>query len=122
MTNHMRRRAFATLAAAVLAGSVVTSVASGAAAAPTVCPDSDGWVKVDLVEDGVTSVHVTAPEGMLIAATCVKAGRTVDQVSLDVPVPVVDLVSPGTNRKGVMQAVSHYAVLLVPDDGGPVAN
>lgn len=122
MTNHTHRRALATLVATVLAGSVVTSVASGAAAAPTVCPDGDGWVKVDLTQDGVTSLQVAAPEGMLIAATCVKAGRTVDQVSLEVPVPVVDLVSPGTNRKGVTQAVSHYAVLLVPDDGGPAEN
>ena len=122
MTIDKHRRAFATLAAVVLAGSVITGVASGAAAAPTVCPDGDGWVKVDLAEDGVTNLQVTAPEGMLIAATCVKAGRTVDQVSLEVPAPVVDLVTPGTNDKGIAQAISHYAVLLVADDGGPVAS
>jgi len=122
MTIHMHRRALAALAATVLAGSVVTGLASGAAAAPTVCPDGDGWVKVDLVQDGVTDLEVAAPEGMLIAATCVKAGRALDQVTLETPVPVVGLVTPGTNGKGVAQAISHYAVLLVPDDGGPVAN
>ncbi len=124
MTTQIHRHARAALVAAAAAALTATSLVglgTAAGATPNVCPTADGWVKVDLVEDEVTSLTVTAPEGMLVVATCVKASTEAVVTELGEAVPVVELVSPATNKKGVPQAISHYAVLLVPDDGGPVA-
>lgn len=127
MTTQIHRRTRAMLAAtaaATLAAASLVGLGTAAGATPNVCPHTDGWVKVDLTEDGILSSTVVAPEGMLIAATCVKASTDVVVEDLGEGVPVVELVTPATNRKGEPQAISHYAVLLVPADGGggPVDN
>jgi len=55
----------------------VTALGTAASAAQEVCPHTDGWAKVDLAQDGITSVTVTAPAGTVIVRTCVKAATDI---------------------------------------------
>jgi hypothetical protein len=107
------RRALAAIAIA-FTGALAPTAASGAPQA--VCPSEDGWVKVDLTEDGVTSVEVTAPEGMVVVATCVKAGTGI-ATTVEAPgTTSVVLVTPAVNHKGDPKAISHYSYLVGADD------
>jgi hypothetical protein len=70
----------------------------------------DGTPKID-VDGEDASVEVSAPEGFLIDAYCVKAGTLVEITEVDPPQQTVEIVA--TNGKGV----SHYSVSYVADEG-----
>jgi len=113
-----RSRVLAGIAALTLSttGLVVLGIGAAAAAPAQVCPHSDGWLKVDLTEDGITSLTLTAPEGMVIVGTCVKAATEIAFTVLEPGQVSVVLETPATNHKGILQAISHYAYRLAPDD------
>ena len=65
-------------ASATVALSALGATALGtAASAAEVCPNTGGWTKVDLAQDWITSVTVTAPAGTVIVRTCVKAATDI---------------------------------------------
>ena len=98
------------------AGLVVLGMGAAAAAPARVCPHSDGWLKVDLTEDGITSLTLTAPEGMVIVETCVKAATEIAFTVLEPGQVSVVLETPAANGRGIPQAISHYAYRVAPDD------
>lgn len=117
-----RTRITAAAAAALLVGSIAMS--TGMAPAGAKKPDGpkpgqqvcagfeDGTAKID-VDGDQASVEVSAPEGYLIDAYCVKGGTLVEIVPVDPPQEtIVITVSNGKD-------VSHYSVSYVPDGGGP---
>lgn len=77
------------------------------------CPDGvDGWIKIQPVS-GYEYIY-TAPEGLLVAETCWKAGTTIEYQVIDPPQKTVTIVST------VQQELSHVAVRLV-DPADPTA-
>jgi hypothetical protein len=67
-----------------------------------------GWQpKIETTGDPA-SVTVTAPEGFLIDAYCVKAGQFTEIITVDPPQATVTIQAP------TGQAVSHYQIHLVP--------
>ncbi|MEN5076009.1 hypothetical protein ABE437_19485 [Isoptericola cucumis] len=78
-----------------------------------VCTDGDGWIKVDV--GGEKTEHVvTADEGYLIDAVCVKSSTTMEVTDVEPPRPSVTVSSPSSNKKGQQQAISHVAYHQVP--------
>jgi hypothetical protein len=117
MTRDMRwkRKAALVVVAALTVGAGLAYAGTGGAAVPAqaenTCNETgDGWQpKVDNVNQ--PSVTVTAPEGFLISAYCVKAGPEAVIVTVDPPQKTVTI-APG-------QDVSHYQIKLVEETPPP---
>lgn len=105
------------LAAAAVAGLAFLGGAAPASAAPAagqLCPDWDtGRVNV---ADGVGSITLEAPEGMVITATCVKAGSANQGLGAE-----ITYYDPGVTSVTIWHSstknLSHYSVMYGP--GGP---
>lgn len=82
-------------------------------AAQETCPQDSGWIKTDIDTEDATWSY-TAPEGLLIAESCVKAGsdKSTDGQALNFTVydPAVPAV---TLESATGKGISHYSVRLV---------
>ncbi|MFC5730324.1 MULTISPECIES: hypothetical protein [Nocardioides] len=112
----MKRILYAPLCALILLlGALVGVTTMTPAAAADVCPDGDGWDKVDGLSG--TSYTYTPPEGFTVTQNCYKASTTVRFGSG----PTVT--STVKNKNGKVQDLSHASFLLVPEsDGGDGGN
>ena len=105
------------LAAAAVAGMVFLGGAMPASAAPPagqLCPEWDSG-RIDVTGD-VTSITLTAPAGMVITATCVKAGSANQGLGAEITYydpGVTSVTLTHTSGKGL----SHYSVMY--GTGGP---
>lgn len=116
------RKLAATIVAVVVAGGLTLGGASAAFAGngQETCSTGEGWTKVDLTEDDIFEIDVTADEGKLIAETCVKAAKDVVYDEIDPAEKTVTIVAPGKH------AISHYSYrqvdepVVVPEKPEPV--
>lgn len=91
----------------------ITTASAGNGHGQDVCPSGDGWVKTENIPDNTYQVTITAPDGKVIVGTCLKAASGEPQEKVLEPGETsVTLISEATNAQGVVQAISHYAVLL----------
>ena len=105
------------LAAAAVAGMVFLGGAMPASAAPAagqLCPTWDSG-RID-VTGNVTSITLTAPAGLVITATCVKAGSANQGLGAE-----ITHYDPGVTSVTIWHTsgkeLSHYSVMYGP--GGP---
>ncbi len=107
------------LAAAAVAGMVFLGGAMPASAAPPagqLCPEWDsGRIEVS---GSVTSITLVAPAGMVITATCVKAGSANQGLGAE-----ITYYDPGVTSVTIWHSsgkdLSHYSVMYGP--GGPTS-
>lgn len=110
---------FLTGGVALLAASTAQATSAGSHDNDQVCSGLDSG-KIDVSGDKI-SITVTAPDGMLISAYCVKAGSTnagdgPHYVTLASPQKTVTLTY--TDSDGKAKALSHYSLSYVPTSSG----
>ncbi len=107
------RKLVATIAIATLAtvGAIAAAGISGANVpmqAETCNETGPGWQDKVETTGNPPSVTVTAPEGFLIDAFCVKAGQFTEIIPVDPPQQTVTISAP------TGQAVSHFQIHIIP--------
>ncbi|WP_350347849.1 hypothetical protein ABIQ69_14570 [Agromyces sp. G08B096] len=111
--HHLRNGAALAAAAGFLLALGAASPATAAGSA--VCPQTDGWTKVEEVAGDATSIGFAVPDGYKVVATCVKSSTVVAYAEVD-ETDWVEFESPAFNGRGTPKAISHYAYVLVEDD------